>query len=510
MKPDLTLDLAPIVPSLTLKSGNPLTAPVNAVVVGLTSDNKVSIYADSIPKAAATKIVAALVAVGATGKKDEVTRIPAGSLATADVIVAIGLGSEKTGFTPEQLRRAAGSATRTLAGFKKVAIAITAVDAIQFGAILEGAAFGAYSFTAHLNATLKKAKSPVASVAVFTSDSITAEYRQAHLRAQVLAQGVSFARNLINASPLHLAPADLAREAKTFLAGTKVKVEILDEVALATGGYGGILGVGQGSSRPPRLIRMQYKPRGATKHVALVGKGITFDTGGISLKPPANMHHMKDDMSGAAAVISTIRAIADLELNVAVTAYAACAENMPGGGAQRPGDVITTYGGRTIEVLNTDAEGRLVMADALVRAAEDKPDVVLDIATLTGAAVVALGLRTAGVMGDQVVRDAVKASADRAGEEFWTMPLPEELRPELESLVADIANIGSREGGMLSAGWFLKDFIAEGLPWAHLDIAGPAFNPSAAWGYNHKGAVGFGIRTMVAFIEDVMDGTVEL
>jgi leucyl aminopeptidase len=294
------------------------------------------------------------------------------------------------------------------------------------------------------------------------------------------------------------------------LSGSKVKVEILDEKALAAGGYGGILGVGQGSTRPPRLIRMEYRPKDATKHVALVGKGITFDTGGISLKPPANMHHMKDDMSGAAAVISTIRAIADLELDVAVTAYAACAENMPGGGAQRPGDVITTYGGRTIEVLNTDAEGRLVMADALVRAAEDDPDVVLDIATLTGAAVVALGLRTAGVMGDQVVRDGVKASADRAGEEFWTMPLPEELRPELDSLVADIANIGSREGGMLSAGWFLKDFIAEGLPWAHLDIAGPAFNPGSPWGYTHKGAVGFGIRTMVAFIEDVMEGTVEL
>jgi leucyl aminopeptidase len=510
MKPDSTLDLAPSVPTLTLKSGNPLTASVNAVVVGLTGDNKVSIYADSIPKAAATKIAAALIAVGATGKKDEVTRIPAGSLATADVIVAIGLGSVSTAITPEQLRRAAGSATRTLSGFKKVAIAITSEDSTQIGAILEGAAFGAYSFTAHLNATLKKAKSPVKSVAVFTSHSITSDYRQALARAEVLAQGVSFARNLINASPLHLAPADLAREAKTFLVGTKVKVEILDEAALAAGGYGGILGVGQGSTRPPRLIRMQYQPRGATKHVALVGKGITFDTGGISLKPPANMHHMKDDMSGAAAVISTIRAIADLKLNVAVTAYAACAENMPGGGAQRPGDVITTYGGRTIEVLNTDAEGRLVMADALVRAAEDKPDVVLDIATLTGAAVVALGLRTAGVMGDQVVRDAVKASADRAGEEFWTMPLPEELRPELESLVADIANIGSREGGMLSAGWFLKDFIAEGLPWAHLDIAGPAFNPSAPWGYNHKGAVGFGIRTMVAFIEDVMDGNVEL
>jgi leucyl aminopeptidase len=307
-----------------------------------------------------------------------------------------------------------------------------------------------------------------------------------------------------------LPPAELAREAKTHLADTKVKIEVLDEKALAAGGYGGILGVGQGSSRPPRLIRMEYKPRGAKKHVALIGKGITFDTGGISLKPPRKMHEMKADMSGAAAVIATIRAIHDLGLPIAVTAYAACAENMPGGGAQRPGDVVSAYGGRTIEILNTDAEGRLVMADVLVRAAEDNPDVVIDIATLTGAAVVALGHHTAGVIGDEVVRDAIKSSADRAGEEFWPMPLPEELRPHLDSRVADIANIGIREGGMLSAGWFLKYFVKDGLPWAHLDIAGPAYNSHRAWGYTPNGGVGFGVRTMVTFIEDVLAGTVDV
>jgi leucyl aminopeptidase len=506
----MAITVTPTVPSLSYKTGNPLTAYVNAVVVGLSSDGQLSVVSDSISKSAATKIAAAFKEVGATGAIDEVTRIPAGALADAEVLVGVGLGSAKKEISHERLRRAAGSAVRSLGGFKKVALAITVESPLEAGALLEGAAFGSYSFTEHRSATLKKTKSPVASISLFTTQTRTSEYRDALQRAQILSEGINFARNLINASPLHLAPADLAREAKAFLTGTKVKVEILDEKALASGGYGGILGVGQGSTRPPRLIRMEYRPKGATKHVALVGKGITFDTGGISLKPPANMHHMKDDMSGAAAVVSAIRAIADLELNVAVTAYAACAENMPGGGAQRPGDVITTYGGRTIEVLNTDAEGRLVMSDALVRAAEDNPDVVIDIATLTGAAVVALGHRTAGVMGDAQVRDAVKAAADRAGEEFWPMPLPEELRPELDSLVADIANVGSREGGMLSAGWFLKDFIAEGLPWAHLDIAGPAFNPGSPWGYTHKGGVGFGIRTMVAFAEDVMDGTAEI
>ncbi|CAB4344823.1 unannotated protein [freshwater metagenome] len=209
-------------------------------------------------------------------------------------------------------------------------------------------------------------------------------------------------------------------------------------------------------------------------------------------------------------MVATVRAISDLNLPISVTGWAAVAENMPGGNAQRPGDVITIYGGKTVEVLNTDAEGRLVMADVLVRAAEDKPDVMIDISTLTGACVVALGHRTAGVMGDAHIRDAVKASADRVGEEFWPLPMPEELRPQLESMVADIANVGPREGSTLSAAHFLKEFVKDGLPWAHLDIAGPAFHEQAPFGYTHKGAVGFGIRTMLAFVEDVMSEAIKL
>jgi leucyl aminopeptidase len=255
---------------------------------------------------------------------------------------------------------------------------------------------------------------------------------------------------------------------------------------------------------------MEYTPDDAVKHVVLIGKGITFDTGGISLKPPAGMHAMKGDMSGAAAVIATMRAIADLELPIAVTGYAACAENMPGGNAQRPGDIVSTYGGRTVEVLNTDAEGRLVMCDVLVRAGEDNPDVIIDISTLTGACVVALGHRTAGVMGDDVVREAIKSAADRAGEHFWPLPMPEELRAPLDSVHADIANIGIREGGTLSAAWFLKEFVPENTPWAHLDIAGPAFHELAPYGYTHKGGVGFGVRTMLTFVEDVAAGSVNV
>lgn len=496
----------PKVAGLTLKSGNPLTAVFDAVVIATTSDNKFSIFSDGLTKAASTKLKASLQSVGATGSKDELIRIPGTGISKSKVIVALGLGSIKNGISEEQLRRAAGSATRSLAGFKRVALYLPATYAGAAKAIFEGAAMGAYSFTDHKHATLNKAKAPVSSISLFTEQARQTEFKKALEEARTIVHSVHFARDLINTSPLHLPPAEVAKAAKQFLTGTSVKVQVLDEKQLAAGGYGGILGVGQGSSRPPRLIRMEYRPRGAKKHVALLGKGITFDTGGISLKPPANMHEMKADMSGAAAVIAAIKAIHDLAIPVSVTAYAACAENMPGGGAQRPGDVITTYGGRTIEVLNTDAEGRLVLADALVRAAEDNPDVVLDIATLTGAAVVALGHRTAGVMGDDEIRDAVKAAADRAGEEFWPMPLPEELRAPLDSIVADIANIGQREGGMLSAGWFLKEFVEEGLPWAHLDIAGPAYNSQAAFGYTPKGGVGFGIRTMVAFVQDSTSG----
>ncbi len=500
----------PKVAGLILKAGNPLTAPVDAVVIATTTDGKFSIFADGLTKAASTKLKSVLESVGATGAKDELVRIPATGIAKSKVIVAVGLGSLKKPISDEQLRRAAGNATRSLAGFKKVAMYLPAENPSSAGAILEGAALGAYTFTDHKSSTLNKAKSPVTSVTLFTSEANAKnkEYKAALDHARTIVHAIHFARDLINTSPLHMPPAQVAASAKSHLTGTTVKVQILDEKALARDGYGGILGVGQGSSRPPRLIRMEYKPKGAKKHIALLGKGITFDTGGISLKPPASMHEMKADMSGAAAVIATIKAIHDLALPVSVTAYAACAENMPGGGAQRPGDVLTTYGGRTIEVLNTDAEGRLVLADVLVRAAEDKPDVVLDIATLTGAAVVALGHRTAGVMGDDHVRDAVKAAADKAGEEFWPMPLPEELRAPLDSIVADIANIGQREGGMLSAGWFLKEFVADGLPWAHLDIAGPAYNSQSPHGYTHKGGVGFGIRTMVTFAKDVISGVI--
>jgi leucyl aminopeptidase len=288
-----------------------------------------------------------------------------------------------------------------------------------------------------------------------------------------------------------------------------VTITVLDEKKLARGGYGGLIGVGKGSARPPRLVTLEYAPKGAAVHLALVGKGITFDSGGLSIKPAAGMDAMKSDMSGAAAVLNTVVAIARLGLKIRVTGWLALAENMPSGTAQRPSDVLTVYGGKTVEVLNTDAEGRLVLADALVAAGESGPDVIIDVATLTGAQMVALGNRTSAIMSNHDgLRARVHAVADRVGEQFWPMPLPPELRSSMDSRVADIANIGERFGGMLVAGLFLQEFVpnrAEGgqVPWAHLDIAGPAFNTGSAFGYTPSGGTGVAVRTMLGLAEDL-------
>ncbi|MGH3281391.1 MAG: leucyl aminopeptidase, partial [Trebonia sp.] len=315
-------------------------------------------------------------------------------------------------------------------------------------------------------------------------------------------------RDLVNTAPLDLPPAALAAEAQRVAAGAGIAVEVLDEVALKNGGYGGLTGVGQGSSRPPRLVRLSYTHPEATRTVAFVGKGITFDSGGLSLKPPKSMETMKCDMSGAAAVLAATAAAAELALPVNITGYLCAAENMPGGAAQRPSDVITIYGGTTVEVLNTDAEGRLVLADGITRSAEDEPALIVDVATLTGAATVALGGRTAGVMGSSgEVAAEVAAVMREAGEPAWAMPFPEELRKGLDSTVADLANVsGDREGGMLVAGLFLKEFVPEGTAWAHLDIAGPAFNEKAPFGYTPKGGTGAAVRALIAIAAEAAAG----
>jgi leucyl aminopeptidase len=372
---------------------------------------------------------------------------------------------------------------------------------------------GAYSYTRYRSgSTGTPPKSPVASVTLVSPAASGGPARAAVKRAKVVAAAVHGTRDLVNAAPVDLYPAAFAEEAVTAVKDLPIQVTVLDERRLSRGGYGGILGVGLGSSRPPRLVRLDYAPAGATTHVALVGKGITFDSGGLSIKPAAGMDAMKSDMSGAAAVLHTVAGVAQLGLPVRVSGWLALAENMPSGTAQRPSDVLTVRGGRTVEVLNTDAEGRLVLADAIVAAGEEEPDVIVDIATLTGAQMVALGNRTSAIMAnDDELRDRVHAVADRVGEQFWPMPLPPELRASMDSRVADIANIGDRFGGMLVAGLFLQEFVpargegddAQPVPWAHLDIAGPAFNTGSAHDYTPAGGTGVGVRTLLGLCEEL-------
>lgn len=319
----------------------------------------------------------------------------------------------------------------------------------------------------------------------------------------MLADSVKLVRDLVNTPPSDLWPAKFAEIAEQEGAKAGLTVEVLDEKQLKDGGYGGIVGVGQGSANPPRLVRLSYTHPEAAKTLAYVGKGITFDSGGLSLKPSASMDWMKSDMGGAGAVFGALLGIARLGLKVNAVGYLCLAENLPSGTAQRPSDVLTSYSGKTVEVLDTDAEGRLVLMDGIARAAEDNPDLIVDVATLTGAQIVALGWRTAGVMSnDDDVRALVVEAAGAAGEGAWGMPLPEELRNGLDSPIADIANLQpERWGSMLAAGIFLKEFVPEGVKWAHIDMAGPAFNKGEAHGYTPKGGTGSTTRTLIGLAE---------
>lgn len=409
--------------------------------------------------------------VGATGKADEVVKLPTRGATTAPLLVATGLGSCDGAPTGEQVRRAVGAAARALAGTSR---AVTTLSAVDLGAAAEGAALGAYAFTDYRS---EHGGSPLARMDLVVPTARNARARAELARARAVADAVRTTRDLVNTPPNDLYPASFADRAAALGEAAGLTVEVLDEKALRRAGYGGVLGVGGGSSRPPRLVRLHHAPAQPRARVALVGKGITFDTGGISIKPAAHMDHMTSDMAGAAAVIATAVLAAQRDLPLEVIATVPMAENMPSGTAYRPGDVLTLYGGKTVEVLNTDAEGRLILADAIARACEDSPDYLLDAATLTGAQLIALGSRTPGVMGTPEFRDRVTSISQDVGENAWAMPLPDHLRGELDSRLADIANVMShRWGGMLAAAVFLREFVTEGLNWAHLDVAGPALD----------------------------------
>lgn len=333
---------------------------------------------------------------------------------------------------------------------------------------------------------------------------ISSDHAETLENANLIGEAVNQTRKIINTPGNHMYPESVAALAMQI---DDIEVEVWDEQKLIEERCGGILAVGQGSVRPPRLVKL-HKP-GTGRKIALVGKGITFDTGGLSIKPSEGMVGMKYDMSGAATVMGVMQALSKMETTADVTGYLCLAENMPSGNATRPGDVITIRNGKTVEVLNTDAEGRLVLADGLSLASEAEPDLIIDVATLTGAAVIALGNRYVGAMGAEDAVKQILSAAEIAGEQVWHMPLPEELAEMLESDIADLMNvkIGNRAGGMLIAGQFLAQFIGEvkgkPIPWVHLDIAGAANNSSAAYDYTPKGATGVMARTLIQLIMDI-------
>ncbi|HHU09761.1 MAG TPA: leucyl aminopeptidase, partial [Intrasporangiaceae bacterium] len=413
--------------------------------------------------------------------------------------------------SPEVLRRAAGAATRAVSKNASVVLALPTPTEEMVAAVAEGAYAGGYQIHRH---TAKDAPEPkVGKIQVVT----TLADKGLTARVEVLGAARAWCQDLVNTPPNMLYPQSFADAVTEQVKASKAKVtvEVLDEKALARGGFGGILAVGQASARQPRLVTMTYKPRGAKASIALVGKGITFDSGGLCIKPATGMLTMKCDMAGAAAVAATVLAVAQLGLPVAVTGYLCLAENMLNGNAYRPSDVVTMRGGKTVEVLNTDAEGRMVMADGLALASESHPDAIIDIATLTGAQMISLGNRVAAVMANnETLREAIAAMGTDAGEPMWPMPLPEDLRSALDTPNADIAHKGDQWGGMLTAGIFLSEFIGlpkgvkgspedteERIPWAHLDIAGPAWNDKAPWGHTPKGATGFGVAALLSLVE---------
>ena len=488
--------------SLTISSN---LAAADAVAIFATPEG----VTGTLKTAAVTnKLKTALKDFKFAGKPGEVVTLSGSSLGVTALVIVVGVGANPT---HEAFRRSAGIAARNAVGRKKLSVIVSDDHNDAVGAIAEGALLGAYTFNEFRGQTNTAAREAVKSVAIVTSAARDAIVKDAVYRAITVTTAVNNARDLANTPPGHLPPAEMAAHAKKLATKHKLSLEVLNEKQLETKGYGGITGVGQGSVNPPRLIRLGYKPTKSVAHITFVGKGITFDTGGISIKPHLGMHEMKADMSGAAAVLSAVAAIAELGLPVQVTAFAACAENMPGGAAQRPGDVVTAYGGRTVEVLNTDAEGRLVLMDALVRAQEEKPHLIVDVATLTGAAVVALGRRIGAVLSPQdAIRNYVVDAAARAGETMWPMPMPAEYRTKLDSTVADIANIAEVYGSTLYGALFLQDFVKPNQKWAHLDIAAPAFNSEGPFDYTPKGATGSAVRTLVTIAEDVAAGLLKL
>ena len=485
--------MAPL-PQLVAVTEDAATLACDALVVGAFKDAgsfSLDKTATALDEADGGRLTNWLRSSGFKAGPGEVAILPSANESPASALAVVGLG-DRSKVDAATLRKAAGSAARRLSERAVVGVALHSNVAGADGPTAEGLLLGTYRFTAYKS----EAKTSKLQRLLFVdADESALE------RAAIVAEATWNARDLTNEPPSNMTPDTLAERARAIGDVCGFQCSVWTEKELTDHGFGGLLGVSSGSNVPPRFIQMHYTPGGTTKKVALIGKGVTFDSGGLSLKDAANMETMKTDMGGAAAVIGAMAAISKLKPAIEVIAFVPTTENMPSGTAIKPGDVLKHYGGKTTEVLNTDAEGRLILADALVFASEQKPDAIVDVATLTGSIMVALGKKATGLFAnDDALADELLAASHAAGEIVWRMPLYDMYSKELESEVADMKNVGSRWGGAIIAALFLREFVGDGIAWAHLDIAGAA-RAESDYDENTKGGTGVAVRTLTAWVE---------
>ena len=499
----------------TLRKGSPAKTRTDLVVIGVArtsqGDLEAAPGAEEVAEAYGRKFKPLLTSMGFRGETGEVLRMPTAGTIKAGQLLVVGLGAQDE-LSHERVRRAAGVAARNVGNAASVALALPAQDADHVRAVADGFISGGYSFKRYKSGS---DEAGLADVSILSDAARRQDAVAALEAARTVGDLVNRARDWVNTPPNDLTPelfADqvvaLGKELTSRGRKPKVRIEVLGVEELTELGCGGILGVGQGSANPPRLVKLTWQPEDARASVALVGKGITYDSGGLTIKPGGSMATMKYDMGGAAAVLNATFAIAELGLPVAVTTYAPMAENMVSGAAMRPGDVLTMYDGQTVEVTNTDAEGRLILADAIAMAAEGDPDAIIDVATLTGPCIVALGEKVAGLFGDDETTGAVAAAAAASGEMLWRLPIPDESRDAVrDSKIADVLQHNwVRWGSALFAAAFLSEFVGD-KPWAHLDIAGPAWNTGGPWGHVPSGGTGYAIATLVAYAASLAEQT---
>jgi leucyl aminopeptidase len=488
---------------LTIETSSSAADTVDAdlLVVPVFTDRKLGPGADVVDRAVGGDLAEFMDEADFSGKPGETLAVPTQGRLGAKAVVLVGVG-DLGKLDAAAVRKAGAALARRSAKVARVATTlleavpdtVDAGDAAQ--ALAEGVLLGGYQFLKYKG---DAKASQLERVVVLGRTS--AKVRAAIERGTEIANAVRWARDLVNEPAGAKSPEDVAELAREVARGTGLKVKVLTVDQMQRARMGGVLGVGQGSERPPRFVRLAYEPAGAKHTLALVGKGVVFDSGGLSIKTAAGMETMKTDMSGGAAVIAAMSALKALGVKTRVYGYVPLVENMPSGTAIRPGDVLRMRNGKTVEVLNTDAEGRLILADALSLAVDEKADAIVDVATLTGACMVALGDKVAGLMGsDDDWIDQVRDAADRAGEPVWPLPLPADYRKLIDSEIADVKNVSSGGyGGALTAGLFLKEFVGD-VPWAHLDIAGPA-RAASDDGDITKGGTGFAVRTLVALAQ---------